>query len=60
MFYKTLLLALRSVKPEPLFIEQLYAIYQKRRVKGEDFSVAIRTPLSVIWLRLDFSISMAW
>lgn len=40
--------ALRRVKPDAKFIDQLLAIYQTRRKIGEPFDVAIRTPLSVI------------
>ncbi|MCG6155870.1 DUF1592 domain-containing protein [Rubinisphaera margarita] len=40
--------AFRDVSPESEFIDQLVAIYERRRKAGESFDVAIRTPLSVI------------
>jgi len=40
--------ALRRVKPDTKFIDQILAIFETRRKAGESFEVAIRTPLSVI------------
>ena len=40
--------AFRDVSPEPDYIDRLVSIFQTRRVAGDTFDLAIRTPLSVI------------
>ena len=40
--------AFRDVPPEAEFIERLVVIYETRRIGGDSFEEAIRTPLSVI------------
>ncbi|MDC0157268.1 DUF1592 domain-containing protein, partial [Verrucomicrobia bacterium] len=40
--------AFRQIDPDPMFIDQLVGLYNKRVTAGDSFDVAIRTPLSVI------------